>query len=83
MSINPLVAGSVVIAALASAHGVSAQNQPPAPTAPAATTNVPAPAIAEQADRLLKEMASPAPHPPASRVPPSPRNSPQAGRGLG
>jgi hypothetical protein len=58
MSINPLVAGSVVIAGLASAQGVSAQKQSPAPAAPAATTNVPAPAIAEQADRLLKEMGA-------------------------
>jgi hypothetical protein len=58
MSINPLVAASVVIAGLASAQGVSAQKQPPAPAAPAATTNVPAPAIAEQADRLLKEMGA-------------------------
>jgi hypothetical protein len=55
MSINRLIAGSVVIAALAAAPRVSAQNQP---TAPAAATNAPAPAIADQADRVIKEMAA-------------------------
>jgi hypothetical protein len=55
MSINPRIAGSVMIAALASAPGVSAQNQP---AAPAAAANAPAPAIAEQADRIIKEMGA-------------------------
>jgi hypothetical protein len=55
MSINRLITGSVVIAALASAPGVSAQNRP---AAPAAATNAPAPAISEQADRLLKEVGA-------------------------
>jgi hypothetical protein len=55
MSIKPRIAGSVVIAALASAPGVWAQNQP---AAPAAATNARAPAISEQADRLIKEMSA-------------------------
>ena len=36
----------------------AAQNKPAAPTAPAATTNAPSPALAEPADRLLKEMGA-------------------------
>ena len=36
----------------------AAQNKPPAPAGPSAAKNAPAPAIAEQADRLLKEMAA-------------------------
>ena len=54
MSISPVIAYSVVIA-LASAQGASAQNRP---AAPAAAPNVPAPAVAEQADRLLKEVGA-------------------------
>jgi len=55
MSIRPLIACSVVIVALALAQGASAQNRP---AAPAAASNAPAPAIAEQADRLLKEVGA-------------------------
>jgi hypothetical protein len=54
MSIRPVLAFSVVIAALAWAHVVSAQSRSAAP----ARTNAPAPAIAEQADRLIKEMST-------------------------
>jgi hypothetical protein len=54
MSIKSLIACSVVIA-LASAQGASAQNRP---AAPPAATNVPAPGVAEQADRLLKEVGA-------------------------
>jgi hypothetical protein len=53
MSIRPLIACSVVIAALALAQGAPAQNRP---AAPAAAPNAPAPVIAKQADRLLKEV---------------------------
>jgi hypothetical protein len=55
MSIRPVVARSVVITALALAQGVSAQTRP---AAPAAATNAPAPVVAEQADRLLKEVGA-------------------------
>jgi hypothetical protein len=48
----------VVIAALATAQGTVAQNKPAAPAAPIAAASVATPAIAEQADRLLKEMAA-------------------------
>ena len=58
MSINPALACSVLAAALASAQGASAQNRPPAPTAPTPAANATAPAIAEPADRLLKEMGT-------------------------
>jgi hypothetical protein len=53
MSIKPVIAFSVVIAALASAQGASAQNKP---AAPAAAVN--APAVAEPADQLIKEMSA-------------------------
>jgi hypothetical protein len=55
MSIKPVIAFSVAIAALASTHGASAQNKP---AAPAAAANAPAPAVAEPADRLIKEMGA-------------------------
>jgi hypothetical protein len=55
MSINPVIACSVLITAVAVASGASAQNRP---AAPAASTNSRAPAVAEQADRLLKEMGA-------------------------
>ena len=58
MIINPFIACSVVITGLVSALGVSAQNRPAAPAAPAATTSATAPAVAERADQLLKEMGS-------------------------
>jgi hypothetical protein len=55
MNINPAIACSFVIAALAAAPGVSAQNRPATPAAPATT---PAPAIGEQADHVLKEVGA-------------------------
>jgi hypothetical protein len=56
MSIRSVIGPAVVIAVLASAHAVEAQNRPAAPaTAPAA--NAPASGVAEPADRLLKEMS--------------------------
>jgi hypothetical protein len=58
MSINPVIACSVLITALASVQGVFAQNRPATPAGPAAATNAPAPARAEQADRLLKEVGA-------------------------
>ncbi len=58
MSINSVIACSLVITALASAQGASAQNRPAAPAAPAAATNAPGPVISEQADRLLKEVGA-------------------------
>jgi hypothetical protein len=54
MSIKPVIAFSVVIAC-ALAQGVWAQNKP---AAPAAAANAPAPAVAEPADRLIKEMSA-------------------------
>jgi hypothetical protein len=57
MSIKPLIACSVAIALL-SAQGARAQNKPTSPATPATSTNAPAPAIAEQADRLIKEMSA-------------------------
>src|SRR5271166_5723361 len=58
MRINPVIVCSVVIAALASAQGVSAQNRPVAPAGPVAATNAPAPVIAERAVQLLKEVGA-------------------------
>ena len=59
MTINSVIACSVVIAALAAAQGAAAQNKPAAPNAPpAAATNAAAPAVAPQADRLIKEMSA-------------------------
>jgi hypothetical protein len=58
MSINPVLAGIVAGVALASAQSVSAQNRPAAPAGQVPAANAPAPAIAEQADRLLKEMGT-------------------------
>jgi hypothetical protein len=55
MSIKPIIACAVATIALASGQTVLAQNRPAAPGGPTAATNAPAPAIAEQADRLLKE----------------------------
>jgi hypothetical protein len=55
MSIKLVSACAVSITVLVSTHLVSAQSQP---AAPAASTNSPAPAVAEQADRLLKEMSA-------------------------
>jgi hypothetical protein len=53
MSIKAIIAYAVATVALASGQTVLAQNRP---AAPPATTN--APAIAEQADRLIKEMGA-------------------------
>jgi hypothetical protein len=58
MIIKHAVACSVVIAALASTPGAWGQNKPTAPAAPATPTNSAAPAIAEQGDRLIKEMSA-------------------------
>jgi hypothetical protein len=52
MSIKPGIVWWFVIAALAAVQPAAAQNRPPTPAAPAMT---PAPAIADQADRVLKE----------------------------
>jgi hypothetical protein len=54
MSIKPVIAFSVVIAC-ASAQAASAQTKP---AAPAAAANAAAPAVAESADRLLKEVGA-------------------------
>ncbi len=55
MSTKTFIAWSVVFAALAAAPGVSAQTRPSASAAP---TNSPTPVIAEQVDRVLKEMGA-------------------------
>jgi len=57
MSINPLLTCSVLGIVLASALGAAAQNPPAATTSPT-TASAPAPVIAPQADRLLKEVGS-------------------------
>jgi hypothetical protein len=54
MSIKPVIVFSLVVAC-ASAQGASAQNKP---AAPAAAANAPATAVAEPADRLIKEMSA-------------------------
>jgi hypothetical protein len=56
MSMKPIIAFSVVIAC-ALAQGAVAQNKPAAPIAPAPAANAPARAVAEPADRLIKEMS--------------------------
>jgi hypothetical protein len=58
MKINPVIACSVVIVALASAEGAVAQNRPAAPAAAAAATSAPAPVVTEQTDRQLKDMGA-------------------------
>src|SRR5271169_3532760 len=58
MSFNSVLVCSVMFAALASAQSVSAQTRPAAPAGQVPAANAPAPAIAEQADRLLKEMGT-------------------------
>ena len=57
MSIKPLIACSVAIALL-SAQGARAQNKPTSPATPATSTSAAVPAIAEHADRLIKEMSA-------------------------
>jgi len=58
MSIKLVIVSAVSITALVSTYPASAQNRPVTPAAPATSTNSPAPAVAEQADRLLKEMSA-------------------------
>src|SRR5262250_428229 len=58
MSIKLVIVSAVSITALVSTYPASAQNRPVAPAAPATSTNSSAPAVAEQADRLLKEMSA-------------------------
>jgi len=58
MSINPVIACAVLITALVSTHPASAQTRPAAPAGVAAAPNTPAPVVAEQADRLLKEVGA-------------------------
>src|SRR5215469_11909388 len=59
MRCNPVVACSVaVITAVALAEAVSAQNRPAASAAAPPATTTAAPAVAESADRLIKEMSA-------------------------
>ena len=58
MRMKHVIIYSAVIAALASAQGVSAQNRQAAPATPATAENLPAPAVSEPADRLIKEMSA-------------------------
>jgi hypothetical protein len=58
MSIKLVSACAVSITALVSTHSALAQNRTAAPAAPTASTNSPAPVVAEQADRLLREMSA-------------------------
>jgi len=58
MSIKLVSVCAVSIAVLVSTHLASAQNRPVAPSAPAALPNSPAPPVAEQAHRLLKEVSA-------------------------
>jgi hypothetical protein len=52
MSINPVIACLVVVAALGTAQGVTAQNRPPAPAASSPATNAPAPLL----DRMKQQV---------------------------
>jgi hypothetical protein len=56
MRINPVIATAIAVVALAGALAATAQQKPAAPTASAA--NAPAPAIAEPAARLIREMST-------------------------
>jgi len=58
MSIKLVIVCAVSITALVSTYPASAQNRPVTPAAPTASTNSVAPAVAEAADRLLKEMSA-------------------------
>src|SRR5689334_14000135 len=59
MRTNAVIACSAMIVALATAREAAAQNKPAAPSAPhAAAANAAAPAVAPQADRLIKEMSA-------------------------
>jgi hypothetical protein len=55
MNLRSVTVCAVVIAGFAGASGASAQNRPGPPVPP---VNNPAPAVAEQADRLIKEMGA-------------------------
>jgi hypothetical protein len=58
MTINSVIACSVVIAALVTAQGAAAQNKPAAAIAPPAVAKAAATGVAEPADRLIKEMSA-------------------------
>ena len=58
MRISRLPRLGAVAAGMLLAATASAQNRPAAPAAPAMAANAAAPVIAEQADRLLKEVGS-------------------------
>ena len=59
MRCNPVVVCSVAaLTVIASAQAVSAQNRPAAPAAAPPATTAAAPAVAETADRLIKEMSA-------------------------
>jgi hypothetical protein len=59
MRTNAVIACSAMIVALATAREAAAQNKPAAPSAPpAAAANAAAPAVAPQADRLIREMSA-------------------------
>ena len=59
MRTNPVIACSVAaVTALALVQAVSAQNKPAAPAGAPPAATAPAPAVAEQADRLIKEMSA-------------------------
>jgi hypothetical protein len=59
MRCNPVVVCSVAaLTAVALAQAVSAQNRPAAPAAALPATTTAAPAVAETADRLIKEMSA-------------------------
>jgi len=58
MRIGWIVAASFVMSALTWGHGAEAQNGPAAPGAAQPPANTTAPVVAEQADRLLKQMGA-------------------------
>jgi hypothetical protein len=58
MRLNGMIAVAFIISAPAWVQVVGAQNTPAAPSAPPAAPNATAPAVAVQADRLLKQMGA-------------------------
>ena len=58
MRLNGMTAVAFLISAPAWVQVVGAQNAPAAPGAPPAAANAAAPAVAEQADRLLRQMGA-------------------------
>jgi hypothetical protein len=58
MRLNGMTAVAFLISAPAWVQVVGAQNAPAAPSAPPAAANAAAPAVAEQADRLLRQMGA-------------------------